>query len=481
MAYKKGFTLVELVIVIAVIAILAGVLIATFSGVLTRADRSADETLLANMNRILLYESILGDVKTTNDAYAALKKNGISKENIIAKQTGYRFAYDKDLNRFIYEPNGFFEADPVSYTGSDYKSTLFGAEVSSSGKGLVGYNTYTGSTTYTYKYLVKGTNEVISGETVTEDNTLTYWLHIPENYKSYNKYPLITYIHGSGGCLFLQENCDAVNVNVGSENSFWNSNTSYWMGMQNPNKSGRMLKTSFRDDFTSIAQGSAFGNTWDSNFISSWFSWVKEHPEDDCFIVFVEMNDEIWFDNLGTYTVDDKQCEMLCIYNSYKAGNEYGQALTGGSGKYNTTYNSDLLGPNVWFQLLTQLQDNLMEEYNIDNLYVIGASLGGISALDLISHYPTRFKAAFPCAAPCADITDENITAVKNGGTIVYAYHGASDGAVSYLPGKTFCEKLTEAGGVGVFKSVPGLGHVSTPLALFFDDIIEVIKNCQSE
>ena len=41
---KKGFTIVELVIVIAVIAILAAVLIPTFSGVVTRAKKSAAES-----------------------------------------------------------------------------------------------------------------------------------------------------------------------------------------------------------------------------------------------------------------------------------------------------------------------------------------------------------------------------------------------------------------------------------------------------
>ena len=38
---KKGFTIVELVIVIAVIAILAAVLIPTFSGIVAKANKSA--------------------------------------------------------------------------------------------------------------------------------------------------------------------------------------------------------------------------------------------------------------------------------------------------------------------------------------------------------------------------------------------------------------------------------------------------------
>ena len=43
---KKGFTIVELVIVIAVIAILAAVLIPTFSGVIEKANKSSANKLI---------------------------------------------------------------------------------------------------------------------------------------------------------------------------------------------------------------------------------------------------------------------------------------------------------------------------------------------------------------------------------------------------------------------------------------------------
>ena len=46
---KKGFTLVELVIVIAVIAILAGVLIPTFGNVIEKANASACQQEAANL------------------------------------------------------------------------------------------------------------------------------------------------------------------------------------------------------------------------------------------------------------------------------------------------------------------------------------------------------------------------------------------------------------------------------------------------
>lgn len=53
---KKGFTLVELVIVIAVIAILIAVLVPTFASVISKANKSADEQEAMNLRTAIVTE-----------------------------------------------------------------------------------------------------------------------------------------------------------------------------------------------------------------------------------------------------------------------------------------------------------------------------------------------------------------------------------------------------------------------------------------
>ncbi len=83
---RKGFTIVELVIVIAVVAILAAVLIPTFVSLINDANKSVDEQLVTNMNKILATEEkISGKPVTVADAQAVLKAGGISnfKANLV--------------------------------------------------------------------------------------------------------------------------------------------------------------------------------------------------------------------------------------------------------------------------------------------------------------------------------------------------------------------------------------------------------------
>ena len=49
--HAEGFTLVELIVVIAILAILGGVAIPAYSGYVKKAERSGDEQLLAQINQ----------------------------------------------------------------------------------------------------------------------------------------------------------------------------------------------------------------------------------------------------------------------------------------------------------------------------------------------------------------------------------------------------------------------------------------------
>lgn len=127
---KNGFTIVELVIVIAVIAVLAAVMIPTFSGIIEKANISSDIQLVRNINTILKTESIGTKPPSTIDEFKTLlDKNGISEDDIkTPKYTVYWLKEDgvavlaNDTNIAIY---------PEQYSGEHYNEAkwnyLFGA------------------------------------------------------------------------------------------------------------------------------------------------------------------------------------------------------------------------------------------------------------------------------------------------------------------------------------------------------------------
>ena len=76
---KKGFTIVELVIVIAVIGILAAVLIPTFSSVVDKANKSAAEQELKNAYTLALAEAITDGTVTDGEVVYILKSGEVTK------------------------------------------------------------------------------------------------------------------------------------------------------------------------------------------------------------------------------------------------------------------------------------------------------------------------------------------------------------------------------------------------------------------
>ena len=130
---KKGFTIVELVIVIAVIAILSAVLIPTFAGIIDRANQSADQQAVANMNKllamndkaddvdgvieILVKEGYKGDLSTYFKGY---KLAWLASENVIVLVEGDAVVYPK-ANAGA---TGYEEINPMASSVEDVLNAL---------------------------------------------------------------------------------------------------------------------------------------------------------------------------------------------------------------------------------------------------------------------------------------------------------------------------------------------------------------------
>ena len=98
---KKGFTIVELVIVIAVIAILAAVLIPTFSSIIKKAQQTSDIQAVQQMNTAL---AIDGAVTPTSidDFYDALEEVGFTAKDYKPLYSDRCFYWVTSLNTVIY-------------------------------------------------------------------------------------------------------------------------------------------------------------------------------------------------------------------------------------------------------------------------------------------------------------------------------------------------------------------------------------------
>ena len=101
---KKGFTIVELVIVIAVIAILAAVMIPTFSGIVEKANESALEQKIAAAYKEAMTEELADDGLYNDSAYE-IKKDAdgdpIVVDGVVQKETyievnGIKFTWTAD-------------------------------------------------------------------------------------------------------------------------------------------------------------------------------------------------------------------------------------------------------------------------------------------------------------------------------------------------------------------------------------------------
>ena len=114
---QKGFTIIELVIVIAVIAVLAAVLIPTFINLTAKANKAADESLVTNLNKALAIEEVDHEINTMHDAIESLDREGYNADVLVTK-SNQKLLYSLDENRFLLEEDkneGRYQGTP------DYK------------------------------------------------------------------------------------------------------------------------------------------------------------------------------------------------------------------------------------------------------------------------------------------------------------------------------------------------------------------------
>ena len=114
---KRGFTIVELIIVIAVIAILAAVLIPTFSNLISRANESVDIQAARNMNTFLATAKYTDGVNSILDVYDVFEDSGFKVENYSPLYKGRHYYYDIGYNQILYVDDGGTVLYPEEHKG----------------------------------------------------------------------------------------------------------------------------------------------------------------------------------------------------------------------------------------------------------------------------------------------------------------------------------------------------------------------------
>ena len=122
---KRAFTITELVIVIAVVAILAAVLIPTFTNIVNKANESADTQLVKNLNTILSSEQTVSQeaAPTMSKALEQEQEGGYTVDKLTPTSDG-DILWEQDSNRFVLVSDGKIIFKDSTTTASSTAKTL---------------------------------------------------------------------------------------------------------------------------------------------------------------------------------------------------------------------------------------------------------------------------------------------------------------------------------------------------------------------
>jgi|LSQX01.2.fsa_nt_gb prepilin-type N-terminal cleavage/methylation domain-containing protein len=98
---QKGFTLVELLVVIAIIAILATVSIIGYTQFIKRANMSADQQAVTQMNTLLEGLDVNNEPDDVVDLWTYLNETGLDAEDYKPLTKDHYFFWDESINRIL--------------------------------------------------------------------------------------------------------------------------------------------------------------------------------------------------------------------------------------------------------------------------------------------------------------------------------------------------------------------------------------------
>ena len=378
-------------------------------------------------------------------------------------------------------PKSVYATNPGIDTASYPWEALFADE-----NGEVECHYFTGPTVSLEKYLIPredGGIDLLTGERISENYTLSYWLHVPANYDPAKTYPVLSIFPGVGA-LYLSQNIlfgSAIDQSALLSTQYtyalrrygYTQGTLYlisdWNALSAINANTRDENGNVREGFPGTgAVYNGFGESYDTQFLRNW-SWdMQENPAYDCFVLFIQPEGALMFDDDGSYPVvlyKDENGRMSASNYKYETEGAadmpvvYAQALCtansalAGAGwwvddtQYGSTYFASVLGKSPMEQVFIQLLDEMERTYSIDTdrEYLMGDSIGGLFVFDLLSQYPDRFAAAVTAAATGADISYSNVSRLGN--IHLLAFHDSFDPGYSINFSRLFVEKINAARG----------------------------------
>ena len=98
---RKGFTLVELLVVIAILAILATVSVVGYLAFTEKAKESNDISLTTQMNTVLQANEAQDKAESIEDVVSQLKEAGLDIEKLTPTSSGYSYVWDSSSNRVL--------------------------------------------------------------------------------------------------------------------------------------------------------------------------------------------------------------------------------------------------------------------------------------------------------------------------------------------------------------------------------------------